>query len=175
MADYVDDNVDNRNYDDDKNQEELKDSNELLNRLEKMLREAKGVPFSSNSMVDTEEALMLVGMIKDSLPAELSQAKWLINQSTELLQNARLQADDIVDEAQYQVQQLIDEHEITEQARAYAKETVEEANKTAAQVKRAALQYTEKRLTTVEDQLTEVLVTIRNHKKDLQEEEQQQQ
>lgn len=170
MADFYEDdflkddeNRDSRNTASDEN----KDSFELLDRLDNLVADAKSVPFSSNCMVNREEVQMLIGLIRDSLPAQLRQSKWLIEQSRELLDTAREQADEIIDEAQHEVQQMIDEHEITQHARAYAQETIDEANETADQIRDGALNYTEKHLSNLEHQLTNLLVTVRNHKKDL--------
>ncbi len=90
MADI--DNLNNRVDSD----EDLKDTYELVERLEQMIIQARSVPFSSNCMVDREEALVLVGLIRDGLPVELKQAKWLLDQSRELLETARQQATEIV-------------------------------------------------------------------------------
>jgi vacuolar-type H+-ATPase subunit H len=162
MADI--DNLNNRVDSD----EDLKDTYELVERLEQMIIQARSVPFSSNCMVDREEALVLVGLIRDGLPVELKQAKWLLDQSRELLETARQQATEIVEDAQHEVAKMIDEHEITQQARRYATETVQDANREAESIHEAAISYTEQRLTHLEDQLTELLVTVRKNKKDLQ-------
>lgn len=170
MADFYEDdfleddeNRDSRNTASDEN----KDSFELLDRLDNLVADAKSVPFSSNCMVNREEVQMLIGLIRDSLPAQLRQSKWLIEQSRELLDTAREQADEIIDEAQHEVQQMIDEHEITQQARAYAQETIDEANAQADQIRDGALAYTDNHLTNLEDQIADMLVTIRKHKRDL--------
>lgn len=149
-------------------QDMLKDSYEVLERLERMVLQAKSMPFSANCILDREEVLVLIGLLRDGLPVELKQARWLLDQSQELLDTARQQAQGIVDDARDHVAHLIDEHEITQQARHYAQDTVNEANEEARQIREAALHYTENRLTQVEDQLTEVLVMVRKHKKDLQ-------
>ncbi len=149
-------------------QDLLKDSYEVLDRLERMVLQAKSMPFSANCILDREEVLVLIGLLRDGLPVELKQAKWLLDQSHELLDTARAQARDIVDDARDHVAHLIDEHEITQQARNYAQDTVNEANEEALRIREGALEYTENRLTQVEDQLTEILVTVRKHKKDLQ-------
>ena len=166
MAD-MNDRYDSRNLDSSET-DELKDSYELLDRMEHNVLQAKSMPFSSNCIIDREEFLVLIGMLRDGLPVELKQAKWLLDQSRELRETARQQSTQIVEDAQSQVSQMIDEHEITQQARRFAQETVSEANDEARQIREAAIQYTENRLAQVEDSLTEVLVTVRKHKKDLQ-------
>ncbi len=166
MADFTD-RYDSRTFDSSQ-KDELKDSYELLDRMEHNVLQAKSMPFSSNCILDREEFLVLIGMLRDGLPVELKQAKWLLDQSRELLETARQQSTQIVEDAQGQVSQMIDEHEITQQARRFAQETVAEANDEARQIREAAISYTENRLAQVEDSLTEVLVTVRKHKKDLQ-------
>ncbi len=163
----MNDRLDTRNPDASQ-REDLKDSYELLDRMEHNVLQARSMPFSANCIIDREEFLVLIGMLRDGLPVELKQAKWLLDQSRELLETARQQSTEIVDDAQNQVAEMIDEHEITQQARRFAQETVAEANEEASQIREAAIQYTENRLAQVEDHLTEVLVTVRKHKKDLQ-------
>ena len=46
----------------------------LLDRLESSLIDAKGVPFSEKCMVDREEMLFFVRMIREGLPEELDRA-----------------------------------------------------------------------------------------------------
>lgn len=167
MADMTD-RTDSQKHYDNSPKEDLKDSYELLDRMEHSILQARSMPFSANCIIDREEFLVLIGLLRDGLPVELKQAKWLLDQSRELLETARQQSSEIVGDAQNQVARMIDEHEITQQARLYAQDTVAEANEEAQQIREAAIQYTEKRLTQVEDYLTEVLVTVRKHKKDLQ-------
>ena len=58
---------------------------DLLDRLEQAIVTAKSVPFSRNCLMDREELLVLVSMIRDNLPAELKQARWLLEQNRQLI------------------------------------------------------------------------------------------
>jgi cell division septum initiation protein DivIVA len=140
---------------------------ELLDRLENAVTTAKSMPFSSNCLVDREEMLVLIGMIRDHLPAELKQARWLLEQNRQLIAEARKEAESMIREAETRMAAMIDEHEITLQARQQATQTVETANQAARQIRNGAIEYARKRLGDLEDQLTGTLVMIQKNMKEL--------
>lgn len=139
----------------------------LLQQVEHAIATARSVPFSDNCMVDREEMLLLISMIRDGLPAELKQARWLLDQNRQLIAEARKEAENIMHEAESRMARMVDEHEITQQARMQAAQTVEAANQTSRQIRGGALDYARKRLTEVEEELTEMLVMIQRNKKEL--------
>ena len=143
------------------------DTAEMLDRLENSVVSARSMPFSDNCLVDREEMLVLVGMIRESLPAELKQAKWLLEQNRQLIAEARKEAENIMREAESRMSSMINEHEITVQARQQASQTIEAANNSARQIRAGAMEYARKRLSDLEEQLTEMLVMIQRNKKDL--------
>ena len=140
---------------------------ELIDRLESTVVSARNIPFSDNCMVDREEMLVLITMIRDNMPGELKQARWLLEQNRQLIAEARKEAETIMREAESRMTAMIDEHEITQQARQQAEITVENANQAARQIRNGAMEYARKRLSDVEEQLTQMLVTIQRNKKEL--------
>ncbi len=143
------------------------DTAEMLDRLENSVVTARSMPFSDNCLVDREEMLVLIGMIRDSLPAELKQAKWLLEQNRQLIAEARKEAENIIREAETRMASMINEHEITQQARQQAAMTLDAAGNSARQIRAGALEYAKKRLNDLEEQLTAMLVTIQKNKKEL--------
>ncbi len=140
---------------------------DLIDRLEGTVVSARALPFSDNCIVDREEMLVLVTMIRDGLPAELKQARWLLEQNRQLIAEARKEAETIMREAESRMTAMIDEHEITQQARQQAEITLENANQAARQIRNGALEYAKKRLNDIEEQLTQMLVTVQRNKKEL--------
>jgi len=140
---------------------------ELLDRLENSIHSARSLPFSDSCLVDREEMVVLIGMIRESLPPELKQAKWLLEQNRQLIAEARKEAENIMREAESRMASMIDEHEVTVQARQQAAQTVEAANNSARQIRSGAIEYARKRLSDLEEQLTTMLVTIQKNKKEL--------
>ena len=140
---------------------------ELLDRLENCIHSARSLPFSDSILVDREEMIVLIGMIRESLPPELKQAKWLLEQNRQLIAQARKEAENIMREAESRMASMIDEHEITVQARQQAAQTLETANSSARQIRTGAMEYARKRLNDLEEQLTAMLVTVQKNKKEL--------
>ncbi len=136
---------------------------ELIDRLEGNVLNAKSVPFTSNCMVDKEEMLILIGMLRDNLPVEIKQAKWLLDQNRQVVAEARRDADNIVRQAEKRVATMIDEHEVTMQARQLAAQTLEQSNQSAKQIRSGAIDYAAGRLTDLEDQLTDILIQLQKH------------
>lgn len=143
------------------------DTSDLLDHLEHSVATAKAMPFSNSCLVDREEMLVLIGMIRDSLPAELKQAKWLLDQNRQLIAEARKEAESMIREAETRMTGMIDEHEITQQARQQAAQTLDAANHSAKMIRGGAMDYARKRLTELENQLADMLATIQENKKEL--------
>lgn len=140
---------------------------ELIDRLESSVVSARSLPFSDNCMVDREEMLVIITMIRDNLPGELKQARWLLEQNRQLIAEARKEAETIMREAETRMTAMIDEHEITQQARQQADITIETANQAARQIRNGAMEYARKRLSDLEEQLTDMLLTVQRNKKEL--------
>jgi hypothetical protein len=140
---------------------------ELIDRLEISVDQARSLPFSDNCIVDREEMLILISMIRENLPNEIKQAKWLLDQNRQLIAEARKEAESIMREAETRMTTMIDEHEITQKARIAAGQTIENANMSASQIRKKSMDYAKKKLGDLEEQLTEMLVTIQKHKKEL--------
>ena len=49
----------------------------LLDTLEDLLEEGRGIPFSSKVIVDQEQMIDIIKEIRIKLPDELKQAKWI--------------------------------------------------------------------------------------------------
>ncbi|MDD2579916.1 MAG: ATPase [Clostridia bacterium] len=143
------------------------DTGDLLDHLENSVVTAKSMPFSNSCLVDREEMLVLIGMIRDSLPAELKQAKWLLEQNRQLIAEARKEAETMIREAESRMTSMIDEHEITQKARQQANQTLEAANHSAKMIRNGSMEYARKRLADLEEQLSEMLATVQRNKQDL--------
>ncbi len=143
----------NKNIDENTSQEDLY---ELIDRMEVGVDQAKSLPFTDTCFVDREEMLILISMIRENLPGEIKQAKWLLDQNKQIISEARKEAESIMREAEMRMTAMIDEHEITRQAKQHA-----------AQIRKKSLDYAKKKLTDLEENLTEMLVTIQKNKKEL--------
>jgi len=140
---------------------------ELLDQLTQTVRQAKGIPFSDNCIVDREDVQYWITQIRENLPEEIHQARWLLEQNRQVVASARQKAESILRETEQRSAIMINEHEITLRAREMAQITIEQANQAAWQMRVASTDYARQRLTEVENQLTEVLVKVQKNKKEL--------
>lgn len=147
---------------------------ERLASIEKMLEEAKKLPLSAKVVIDGDEMGLLLREIKASLPEELKHAKWISEERKKIITNAQVEADEIIKETK----EKVNEHEIVEMAKkrageltAAAKEQadaiLEEANETSAEIKKAALDYTDKLLERIEADLDGYLAKVRENRGEL--------
>lgn len=139
----------------------------LLERLEVELIDARSLPFSDKCLVEREEMLFLVRMIREGLPEELERAKWVLQQNRQLINQARREADTIMRDAEAQMARMIDEHEVTQQALNNASVMIEDASRQGAEIRAAAIDYAREMMTNLENHLTDILVNITRNKKSL--------
>jgi len=140
---------------------------ELLDQLQETVTQAKGLPFSDNCVVDRQDVLYWVNQIRENLPEEVRQARWIVEQNRQIVASARQKAESILRETEQRSAIMIDEHEITLRAREMAQMTIDQANQAAWQIRVASTDYARQRLTEVENQLTEMLVKVQKNKKEL--------
>lgn len=139
-----------------------------LNRMEDQVSDAKKMPFSEQVLVDREEMLFMIRMIRENLPEELRQARWLLQQNRQLIAEARKEAEQIMREAEQQMTRMIDEHEVTQQAQQEAKSILTAAGQRAKNIEHQVIDYAKNVLIDLEDQLTEMLVFIQRNKKEIE-------
>ena len=141
---------------------------ELLNTIEIMedlLDSAMRIPLSNGKcVVDAERFQELLGDMRLSLPTELKQAKNLLNDRRNILYIAKKEAEDTVRLAEERAKKILDQDELVRQAQAKANEIMTQAHTQAREVKRAANDFVEQKLTEVENNLIQNLNEIRETK-----------
>ena len=144
---------------------------ELLNTIEIMedlLDSAMRIPLSNGKcVVDAERFQELLGDMRLSLPTELKQAKNLLNDRRNILYIAKKEAEDTVRLAEERAKKILDQDELVRQAQAKANEIMTQAHTQAREVKRAANDFVEQKLSEVENKLIQNLNEIRETKKAL--------
>ena len=140
----------------------------LLETLEDLLENSKGLPFTTKSVVDKEEMLDLIKEIRIKLPDELKQAKWVKEERQRILVEAQKEADGIVKEAENRIISMIDEHEITRKAYEQKAEIIETANEMSREMTKGTKENADSILQGIEVALEDALKVIQNNRKELQ-------
>ncbi|MGL5924358.1 DivIVA domain-containing protein [Chroococcidiopsis sp.] len=87
-----------------------------LARLEEIILSSPHIPLTRRTLVDEEQLLDRIDLIRSLLPSVLQQAQAIVAQRQNILLQAEQEADEIIQTAQTQAAQIIDRTTIVQQA-----------------------------------------------------------
>ncbi len=125
---------------------ELPELPELLEELISLVERAKSMPLSSSAIIPRDEVLGLLVAARDGLPVELLNARRMLQDHEELRLRAEREADELLDEARSQAQYMVQRTEVVRQARNQAQRIVEEAEAHARRIRHDAEDFVDRRL-----------------------------
>ena len=136
---------------------------ELIGTLYEMVQDARSVPFSSDKCaVEREKVLDLLDEISNQLPGELKQAKTIVDSRSELITNAKREAENIMKSAQAPARQLVSQEAIYLEAKNQANDMVRAAQDKIKELKKVTNDYVDDSLRRTEEAVAEALSEIRN-------------
>ncbi len=136
--------------------------NELIDQLYAMISDAFGLPLGTEKCVlNRGSALTLLDEIKAQLPAEIAEAKRLINGKNEFVQAARDEADKLRQDAADEARRLVEKESIVIAARQKAGEIIGEAEAKASELRQASNTYADDILRRTEESINESLESVR--------------
>ncbi len=106
-----------------------------LESIDRLIAEAKAMPFSSKLLIDEEELSRLVEDIRLNMPIEITQAKKIAQERRDILNDAEAQAEGIIDKARQRADLMVEEHQITKEAKAAADGILQQARDEAATIR----------------------------------------
>ncbi len=109
-----------------------------LESIDRLLAEAKAMPFSTKLLIDEEELSRLVEDIRLNMPVEITQAKKIAQERRDILNDAEMQAEEIIAKARQRADIMIEEHQITKEAKAAADGILQQARDDASSVRNEA-------------------------------------
>ena len=71
----------------------------LIDRIEELLDDGRNVPLSHQKIVDPEKIYELIDEIRAQFPDELKQARWIVKERQEMLEEAEKEANRVLEEA----------------------------------------------------------------------------
>lgn len=142
---------------------------DLINELEDMMNDAKVLPLTGGkAVVDTEAVLDILDDIQDALPGEVRQAKSIVADRSQILAEAKKEAEEIIRAGEEKKKQLVAEDEITKQAQAQAADILSDAKKKSFEMKKAANGYVTDLMKRADETLTDLTNEIRKTRQDIQ-------
>jgi cell division septum initiation protein DivIVA len=131
-----------------------------LHQLERLVAEAKAVPLSASVMVNRAEIDGLVADVRDALPEELTQARWVIKERDEILERAETDAARILEDARAERDRLVTQEEVVRTADREAHRIVDAAGEHARQIRLEAEDYVDAKLANFEVVLNKTLTAV---------------
>ncbi|MFA9431313.1 hypothetical protein [Egicoccus sp. AB-alg2] len=131
-----------------------------LHQLERLVAEAKAVPLSASIMLNRAEVDGLVADVRDALPDELTQARWVIKERDEILERAQADADRIVADARAEAERLVSTQEVVRSADRESERVIEDAREQARQMRLEAEDYVDAKLANFEVVLQKTLTAV---------------
>ena len=90
---------------------------ELLEMMEETLEAGTIVPFSaSKRMVDVDRMRDIIDEVRNNLPDEIRESKKIVNDREQIMQNARIESESIIQQAEERARVLTSEQEIVKRS-----------------------------------------------------------
>ena len=136
---------------------------EIISTLYEMVQDARNVPLSSDKcMIERDRVLDLLDEISNMMPGELKQARTIVESRSEVINNAKREAESILKQAQAQARQLVTEEEIYKQAEQESADLIAAAEEKIRQLKAATNEFVDDALRRTETSIGESLNEIRD-------------
>ena len=101
---------------------------ELLEMMEETLEAGTIVPFSaSKRMVDVDRMRDIIDEVRNNLPDEIRESKKIVNDREQIMQNARIESENIIQQAEERARVLTSEQEIVKRSQQHAAEILSAA------------------------------------------------
>jgi len=136
----------------------------LLDRIEAVVVRGAPVPLSDKRMVDGQEVLGLLRMVRAHLPAELHRAQRLSEEAEALHRRATDEARRVIMEAEAHARRLVDESPVRTEAERRKAQLLAEAEEEAARIRRGAEEYASRVLADLAAQLSRILDVVQRGK-----------
>ena len=147
---------------------------ELITALYDMIQDAKSVPLSSDKcIIERDKALDMLDDLSAQLPAELKQARTIVQSREELVSQARREAEVIIRNAKAEAEKLVEHEAIYQQTLAKCQEMAQanmaecdertrKTEETMAQIKAASFGYVDNSLRQTEETILKALTEVRD-------------
>lgn len=141
---------------------------ELISELQDLVADSKTLPLSGGKViVEAEKIYDILDEIQDTLPAEVRQAKNIVADRGQIINEAKKEAEDIIRAAEERKKAMIEQSEVMREAKAEATELLNDVKAKAAEMRKAANDYVENIMKRTDDAITAQLTELRKTRQNL--------
>jgi cell division septum initiation protein DivIVA len=133
---------------------------DLIDRLQHLVDSAKNVPLRDQVRVNTQEIRDILDQMHATMPGEIKQARWIVQEREDMLAEAKREAERIAGQARERQVERVSQHEVVRQAERAAEEIVEGARGRGREIRLGAQDYADEILNTLELNLTKLVAAV---------------
>ena len=139
-----------------------RNTEDIIGALYDMVQDARSMPLASDKCIlERDKVLDMLDEIIAQLPAELKQARTIVESRNELVAQARREADGILREAHEKAKELVTKEGIYQEAKKRSEELVGQTQERINQLRKAANEYMDESLRQTEEVVSNALNEVR--------------
>ncbi len=140
----------------------------LIDRIEELIDTGRSFPLSQNKIVDPEKVYEIIDEIRAQFPDEIKQARWVLKERQEMLEEAEKEANRILEEAKARAEAIAAEQEIVKLAEQQAADILDSARAREREIRLGAEDYADEMLANLEVNLGKLLTAVQRGRDRLQ-------
>ena len=139
-----------------------RNTEDIIGALYDMVQDARSMPLAADKCIlERDKVLDMLDEIIAQLPAELKQARTIVESRNELVGQARREAETILREAQEKAKQLVTKEAIYIEAKKRSEDLVGQTQNKINQLRKAGNEYMDESLRQTEDAIAQALAEVR--------------
>ena len=136
---------------------------DIISALYDLVQDARGVPLAADKcIIERDKVLDMLDEIIAQLPAELKQARTIVESRNELIGQARREAESVIRQAQEKANQMVTEETIYQEAKRQCQEMVLQTQNRMAELRKVSNDYMDDALRRTEEAIAMSLEDVRD-------------
>jgi cell division septum initiation protein DivIVA len=140
----------------------------LIDRIEEALDNARTMPLTRQRLVDVEKVYEIIDEVRASFPDELKQARWIVKERQEMLEEAEKESNRILEDARDRADAMAAEQEVVKRANEQAATILDSARQQEREIRLGAEDYADEMLANLEVNLGKLLTAVQRGRDRLQ-------
>jgi len=140
----------------------------LIDRMEDIVANGRKVPLTGSVVLQEHRIYEIIDELRAALPDELKQARWIVKERQEMIDEADKEATRIIEEARQRAEELTRDMEIVKLAERRSNEIIEAAQMREREIRLGAEDYADEMLANLEVNLGKLLTAVQRGRDRLQ-------
>ena len=136
---------------------------EILDQLDELIDRSWSLPLTGGRcVVDADKVRELLDDVRLNMPTEIRQAQSIVADRTEIINNAKKEAETIIARAEKRAAALVDQEEIVRQSKNKAAEIAQQAQQQSREMRQSAKEFVDNILKNTEESLAASMNEVKN-------------